>query len=64
MPVPIIGFGKDGSYDKLMIFLVGQDRQLYYAWQDVETGVISAWVSLGGDWPSVPVIAVFDFMEG
>ena len=49
---------------RLEVFMVGQDRQLYHRWQlkdpipdDAEVWN-DTWKSLGGDWPSMPVIVM------
>jgi hypothetical protein len=42
---------------RLEVFMIGRDRQLYHRWQTQPNGGWNdKWESLGGDWPSNPVI--------
>ena len=56
--MPVVATNDD---NRLEVFMVGRDRQLHHRWQTDNpyhnTEVWNnKWESLGGDWPSIPVV--------
>lgn len=57
-----VGTNKDG---RLEVFHVGQNGQLYHAWQtSANSTAFSSWQSLGGSWPRQDSIAVTSNSDG